>query len=550
MKYVRFTRGKYRARMTVPEDLRGIIGKRELNHDLGADKRIAEKNAHRVIAGFHAQIDEAKAQLSANRPTLGAAVKLYYREELDRDDEHRLNGTTVADLSGDLPGEPVDTLPGYAEFLRHVAAGRVVGDEAESVIGHAADRIGELGALADMPRADLLRTMAEIELDVVTAVRSRDKGEIAPPDPRSTLLTTPDPEPVQIVKKVEARGEGTTITEVVGLFHKERTSRSRTLATKTMEEHVSAVRMFTEFLGGDVPARLIKRQDLLDYKRALLETPTRYVQRFPGLTLPQAIRANGKRDEPFATLDPATVNMKWLSHLSTIFRWAMNNGHMEDNPAAGVRVDEGKGFKEPSRVPFSRDDLKRIFGSPLYLETPRHQWSTQQWALLVLLYTGARSSSEIARVRVTDVYQEQGVDVIDLALASKNLRSKRLVPIHDDLIKLGFLDYVARMKRKGERLFPDWEPEDKINRWFLRTYRAEVGINDSRKVMHGFRHTLKTALAYHGVNRDVSDLITGHADQSVGGIYIGDATVTMIKSMADGLNRVKFELPVLEPVTA
>ena len=92
----------------------------------------------------------------------------------------------------------------------------------------------------------------------------------------------------------------------------------------------------------------------------------------------------------------------------------------------------------------------------------------------------------------------------------------------------------------GAKLFPTWEPEDKINRWFLRTYKKRVGINDSRKVFHSFRHNLKTALARYGVNRDVSDLITGHKDQSVGGIYISDQALTMVQAMSEGINRVDY----------
>jgi integrase len=115
------------------------------------------------------------------------------------------------------------------------------------------------------------------------------------------------------------------------------------------------------------------------------------------------------------------------------------------------------------------------------------------------------------------------------------------VPVHQNLITLGLPAYVEKLRKGGETLlFPDWKPEDKINRWFLRTYRAEVGINDQRKVFHSFRHTLKTALARAGVARDVSDLITGHQDQSVSGIYIHDKASTMIDAMASGLNRVSF----------
>lgn len=71
------------------------------------------------------------------------------------------------------------------------------------------------------------------------------------------------------------------------------------------------------------------------------------------------------------------------------------------------------------------------------------------------LYSGARSSSEIARIRLDDIYKEQEIDVINLSLASKNVRSKRIVPIHPALIKLGFLDYADKLRKKGkERLFP------------------------------------------------------------------------------------------------
>lgn len=169
------------------------------------------------------------------------------------------------------------------------------------------------------------------------------------------------------------------------------------------------------------------------------------------------------------------------------------------------------------------------------------KYETQQWALLLALYTGARSSSEIARIKLTDIYLEQGIWVFDLIEATKNVHSKRLVPIHKKLIELGILDYVERLKKKGKtKLFWDWEPEDKINRWFLRTYKEQVGITDDRKVFHTFRHTLKQAMARYGVNRDISDLITGHKDQSAGAVYIGDAHVTMIEAMRDGLNRVEF----------
>jgi site-specific recombinase XerD len=523
-------------RVTVPEDLRPIIGKRELVEPLGGDKKTAERNAHGVIAGFLARIEEAKEALGARAPTLSSAAKAHYREELSVDDRDRVgpDRQSVADLNA--VSKPI-----YASRLRLVASGEITGEEAEALIGYAADALAAKGVAPNLPRTELLKALAEVQLDALTVSEARDKGTVTPPEPKSALLTVEEPPAPATTPK--DRGTGETLTTILNAFHKERTAGNRTLAEKTMAEHKVAIRMFEEFMGAAIPARSIKRSDMLAYKQALLQTPNRYAARFPGLSLPRAIKANAKREEPYPTLDPQTINMKWLSHLSTIFKWAANNGHMDDNPAAGIRVDEGKGFKEPTRVVFSQGDLKAIFGTDLFKRPA--EYGSQQWALLVALYTGARSSSEIARIRLADIYEEQGINVIHLSLASKNVRSKRIVPIHPSLKDLGFLDYVAKLRDQGkERLFPDWEPEDKINRWFLRTYKAEVGIHDRRKVLHSFRGTLKTALARYGVNRDVSDLITGHKDQSVGGIYIDNHAVTMVKAMAEALARVDFDLPL------
>ena len=117
------------------------------------------------------------------------------------------------------------------------------------------------------------------------------------------------------------------------------------------------------------------------HKQALLQTPNRYSTQFPGLTLPQAIEANAKLPEPFATLAPKTINMKWLSHLSSILQWASNNGHIDTNPAQGIRVDTGsKVHREASCLPFTKDELNVIFRQPIFAD-PK-VYGLNEWALL------------------------------------------------------------------------------------------------------------------------------------------------------------------------
>ena len=91
MKHLQHVRGKWIVRVTVPEELREIIGKRELiEYDLPADKRARERKAVAVINGFYATIEDAREVLLSHRPTLSTAAKEHYRAELESDDRGRI----------------------------------------------------------------------------------------------------------------------------------------------------------------------------------------------------------------------------------------------------------------------------------------------------------------------------------------------------------------------------------------------------------------------------------------------------------------------------
>lgn len=185
-------------------------------------------------------------------------------------------------------------------------ADRLVKEEAESLIGYAADDLKARRLAPDVPRADLLRSLAEVQLEALNAFNERDEGKIKASEPTLPLPTEPDPEPK--VMTPGTRGTGTTLSDVLTAFRKERAAGGRSLATKTMDEHKAAVRMFEEFLGCTPPVKSITKKNVIDYKQALLDKQTRYTQHFPGVTLPQAIRANARRSEPYETLGPQTIN--------------------------------------------------------------------------------------------------------------------------------------------------------------------------------------------------------------------------------------------------
>jgi len=93
------------------------------------------------------------------------------------------------------------------------------------------------------------------------------------------------------------------------------------------------------------------------------------------------------------------------------------------------------------------------------------------------------------------------------------------VPIHPELVRIGFLEFVEHVRRSGDqkaRLFPKLQKGSKggfgeaFSKWFGR-YKRALGIDNEKSVFHSFRHGFKDALRAAGVNEDVNDALTGHS---------------------------------------
>lgn len=135
----------------------------------------------------------------------------------------------------------------------------------------------------------------------------------------------------------------------------------------------------------------------------------------------------------------------------------------------------------------------------------------------------------------------------------KNEYAVRVVPIHKDLIKLGFLNFCEHMKRKGEeRLFPELKPNKtgdeygrKLGRWFNGStskngYKRECGINSPRKTFHCFRHTLINYAKQKELNTLAFHEITGHSKKGTVQEMVYEKSYEP-KYLKSELDKVKFE---------
>ena len=165
---------------------------------------------------------------------------------------------------------------------------------------------------------------------------------------------------------------------------------------------------------------------------------------------------------------------------------------------------------------YSAHDLKLIFDNL----PSRSAEAWQLWIPILGLYTGARIS-EIASLKTASFIEKSGIKAMKLE-GTKTAASNRTIPIHDDLIELGLLDYVAtRHDSKKVYLFEIKSHNQNgagatASKWYTK-FKRNINLKDERKVFHSFRPTLVDHLRQAGVDFEARCQYVGH--DAGGGVH-------------------------------
>ncbi len=515
-RYLRQRDGAFYVRMGVPTELRAFLGRSELHESVGSSRASALRKHHAIVARFQAELETARQKLSegetpapAPRP---AALRRFatrlYDEQVDQDNALRTSGALVG-AEIDPRAHTAAFSEGYTSALREVVSG-VSGDERTlATVGWALaefDRSLQAGTPA---WRDAARKLAGVQLEVLGRVAENDQG--APQQkPQHPLLRpvepgdeTPDPVPLlrlldSYLAELAKSGKGAE-------------------AGKRWKPVFKAL---IKFLGFDDATRITK-QDVIRFKEHL-----------------------------GATHAQKTIRDVYIGSLRAVLQWAEDNERITVNPARGVKVrvqqrvtTREKGFTEEEAKAIIRYSLSyepKAATNPSNREGV-HLTRAKRWVPLLCAHTGARVA-EITQLRKQDVLEKDGIAFIRITPDAGSVKTGqyRDVPLHPELIELGFLTMVAGLpdgalfyadndKRQGAS-HPSKHVAGRISVWLRQSQLIPKEVDPS----HGWRHRFKTVARERQLDPRVIDAIQGHAPRTAGESY-GDVT---LRAKAHALQRV------------
>ena len=208
----------------------------------------------------------------------------------------------------------------------------------------------------------------------------------------------------------------------------------------------------------------------------------------------------------------------------------VRQGLLNANPFRDMKLEVKKQLTQSK--PFSIADLRDILKPEIYLDwTVNYKHSIYNeggaknqmpyyWIFPLGILSGLRTN-EMCQLRLSDIRKENGVWFMHVE-ESEQTRVKtenaiRKVPVHPQLIDLGFIDYVGNLKRKRkDRVF--WELTQtrdgyakQVSRHYNEKYLPAVGVWEKRvKVLYCTRHTFINCLYSKKVDENVIKSLVGH----------------------------------------
>ena len=310
---------------------------------------------------------------------------------------------------------------------------------------------------------------------------------------------------------------------------------------KKIKEIESDKRIVEEFIEivGDIDFSTITKKEVSHYIDVQTKLPPNRKKspKYRDLTIKEVMGLNLSQKE---IQTPQNIN-KRITKLSVFGNWGVRQGLLITNPFSGMKFSVKK--QPHTRQPFTAGELRIIFKPETYLKWTIHfshpyrkdrvsNHLPYYWIFLLGIFSGMRTN-EMCQILLSQVKKEKGIWFIFIEDSEetkvKTENAIRKVPLHPQLIDLGFVDYVtAQKKSKRGRLF--WElSEDRdgfashVSRHYNERFLPTVGVwKKYTKVLYCTRHTFINKLYSEMVDENVIKVLVGHEKEFTMKHYGGD----------------------------
>lgn len=314
--------------------------------------------------------------------------------------------------------------------------------------------------------------------------------------------------------------------------------------SQKLKDYISSIKLFISH-AGDISIDLVTTKHVVTFTEQLYKLPKTQAYDIKSLPMADQVKLASTRGLP--VISSNTARNKY-NHVQGLFSFAKKDKLIiKTNPFTEVRPPSRHSKNAHKNREFSREELFKIFSTPLYTKKDfkpflrANYGLTLFWLPLLLYYTGARPREilqlqrrnlEIVTYTEEDTGEERRLHILFITdedaehgQTTKTDESYRQLPIHTDLIKLGFWEYVCRFKGK-ESIWPTMGGDQSIEQYRMnfakkwKDYLAKhTNIESKAKPLYAYRHGLKSQFRDLGVDSNVHNAISGHAAGSISEKY-------------------------------
>lgn len=261
----------------------------------------------------------------------------------------------------------------------------------------------------------------------------------------------------------------------------------------------------------------IRRLQAEEVRKQLTQYPVnaKKHKQFDGLKGQKLIRANEKHNLP--TLSPESVK-DYIQKCSSFFEWCLQMELTDINPFKGMKFKKTRRDSQAKNA-YSHEELQKLFSTEIHIQK-KYKHPHYYWLPLLGIYTGARLN-ELCQLYRQDIFIKEGIWVMRVddrhkGQRLKNTSSRRVLPIHEKLLELGFIDYINSVQH--ERVFPALKAErdgfgTAASKWFGR-FKSKLGFERGYD-FHSFRHTVATQLKNADVSAILAGELLGHSQNNI-----------------------------------